>query len=110
MDKICISFEALQKRHNSTMMLTNDFVLVDLLAMMERAVLATHVRQFAQIAANMSAECPGLRMHTISKGLFEFDESLADDIYATHIRLCEFHGMDPDLREAFVARIAKSFV
>lgn len=107
--KICISFDALQKRHKSTMMLTNDFVIVDLLAMMERSVSAAYIRQFARICMKLSADCPGLHMHRLGDGLFEVDESLADDVYTTHIRLCEFHGIDPNSRDVFDARIASSF-
>ena len=106
--KICISYEALKKRHASTTLLTNDFLLVDLLAMMQRAVPNEHVYEFARIVIPMTEGCDGLRARTLCDDLFQSDRALADDIYTLYGRLCELHGIDPSTRDAFDARIALS--
>ena len=106
--KIAISFDKIQKRHQSFSLLTSDLILVDILALMWMVVKEEHLRNFVSLLCELTPAIPGLHLHALIT-VHASETSLMDTLHACHIALTRGTPLESVPKEEFLRRIENAY-
>ena len=107
--KICISYEKLAKRHRSFAVLSNDFVIIDLLCMIASVCKPIYVVKFAKLVMKALADVFSFKISHTAITIREVH--LMDDLYELYTAVCALHNQSPLLtRDAFKQQHTKAYV
>ena len=110
--KICISYDRLEKRHNSVAFLTHDLLVFDVFVMISISIksnMRDKAIDFILVVCRLLKELQYFKLPDLIEAMPMSSETLLDNLYETHQKLYALYNVRTITREEFDNRYMNSY-